>query len=147
MSHALPSAIGRPATNALAAVGIVQLDDLDKLSEQELAELPGVGPKAIAVLKQSPDNILAIMRAASTKPEAAPQLRDVFVRRMMLPMIIELGLSRPHERAVLLASLVTGLTFVHTMLDFRSERPDLDRSAELELISAAVELVLTIEIL
>ena len=64
---------------------------------------------------------------------------------MMLPMMIELGLSRPHERAVLLASLVTGLTFVHTMLDIRSEWPDLDRSAELELISAAVELVLTIE--
>lgn len=91
-------------------------------------------------------NILAIMRAASSRPEAVAHLREMFVSRMMLPMITELGLSRPHERAVLLASIVTGLSFVHEMLDIDAEWPNLNVDAELELISKAIELILTIDL-
>jgi predicted flap endonuclease-1-like 5' DNA nuclease len=48
----LPSGIGRPATAALAGVGITQLRQLTHISKAELAALHGVGPKAIAVLEK-----------------------------------------------------------------------------------------------
>jgi ERCC4-type nuclease len=55
MNTSLPLSIGRPATNALEAIGISCLEDLCKISEKELAELHGVGPKAIRILKDSLD--------------------------------------------------------------------------------------------
>jgi hypothetical protein len=55
MDKPLPTTIGRPAINALAAVHITNLDDLSKLTEKELADLHGVGPKAVGILKQCLD--------------------------------------------------------------------------------------------
>lgn len=52
MSTPLPKSIGRPATNALAAANITSLEDVGKLTEKQLADLHGVGPKAITILKQ-----------------------------------------------------------------------------------------------
>ncbi|MBG6056059.1 hypothetical protein IWX81_002491 [Salinibacterium sp. CAN_S4] len=79
MSQTLPPAIGRPATRALAAVGIVQLDDLGTISEQELAELHGVGPKAIAVLKQSLDRSGLCLKAPQGVKPKKSDLVDGFV--------------------------------------------------------------------
>jgi hypothetical protein len=45
----LPS-IGKPATRALAALGMTTLEGVAKLSEQELRDLHGVGPKAVDLL-------------------------------------------------------------------------------------------------
>lgn len=61
-------------------------------------------------------------------------------------MITELGLSRPKERAVLLSSIVTGMTFVYEMLEIKTEWPALDETAELELVAKAIELVLTVDL-
>ena len=47
----LPRGIGRPATRALADVGITRLDQLSDVREDELRRLHGVGPKAIEVLR------------------------------------------------------------------------------------------------
>lgn len=49
----LPKAIGKPATRALAAVGINSLKDLAGRSAAELLALHGVGPKAILVLTET----------------------------------------------------------------------------------------------
>jgi len=49
----LPRSIGRPATRALAEAGITTLDDVARLSGSELAALHGVGPKAIAILREA----------------------------------------------------------------------------------------------
>lgn len=49
----LPRAIGRPATRALAQVGITTLDGVARLSEAELAALHGVGPKAVRILSDA----------------------------------------------------------------------------------------------
>ncbi len=46
----LPKAIGRPATRALVGVGITTLDQVAELTEAELKDLHGVGPKAIRIL-------------------------------------------------------------------------------------------------
>jgi predicted flap endonuclease-1-like 5' DNA nuclease len=51
-THELPATIGKPATRALNALGICSLEQLVSYSEQELAVLHGVGPKAIRLLKQ-----------------------------------------------------------------------------------------------
>ena len=99
-----------------------------------------------AVNSPETSNVGGIIRAASSKPEAVQHLREVFVSRMMLPMITELGLSRPHERAVLLASIVTGMTFVHEILQIKTEWPHLDETAELELVAKAIELVLSVDL-
>ena len=48
-----PRAIGRPATGALLAAGYTDLAQLDGLAEAELRLMHGVGPKAIAVLRDA----------------------------------------------------------------------------------------------
>jgi len=49
----LPRGIGKPATQALALIGLHRLEQLTKVSEAELLQLHGVGPKAIRVLRES----------------------------------------------------------------------------------------------
>ncbi|TXK35976.1 hypothetical protein [Nonomuraea sp. C10] len=49
----LPKAIGRPATRALANVGITTLDQVAGLSDAELNALHGVGPKAVRILRET----------------------------------------------------------------------------------------------
>ncbi len=43
--------IGKPATRALATLGITCLSQVTRLSKAELAALHGVGPKAIGILE------------------------------------------------------------------------------------------------
>ena len=51
MKTSLPTAIGRPATNALNSAGVMCLEDLTKITENELKELHGFGPKALRIIK------------------------------------------------------------------------------------------------
>jgi antitoxin component YwqK of YwqJK toxin-antitoxin module len=72
MSTPLPKAIGRPATNALEAVNITSLEDVSKMTEKELANLHGVGPKAIGILKQHLDeNKMCLLTPKGVKPKKA----------------------------------------------------------------------------
>jgi hypothetical protein len=45
--------IGKPAARALAAVGITTLEGVARLSERELCDLHGVGPKAVDLLREA----------------------------------------------------------------------------------------------
>lgn len=47
----LPKSIGRTATAALAGIGITQLKQVAALSEKQLNQLHGVGPKAVSILR------------------------------------------------------------------------------------------------
>jgi hypothetical protein len=49
----LPRGVAKPAQRALAAAGYTSLDQLTKARESELASLHGMGPKALAVLKDA----------------------------------------------------------------------------------------------
>jgi predicted flap endonuclease-1-like 5' DNA nuclease len=51
-SNDLPK-IGKPATGALANVGITTLDQVAKVSEKELLAMHGVGPKAVGILREA----------------------------------------------------------------------------------------------
>ncbi len=55
MQTPLPVNIGNPATTALKAVDITTLEDLCRITEKELADLHGVGLKAIRILKHCLD--------------------------------------------------------------------------------------------
>lgn len=46
-------AIGAPAFRALDSVGIVELADLTKYSEEELLALHGFGPRALKLLREA----------------------------------------------------------------------------------------------
>ena len=46
-----PRGTGRPAAGALFAAGYRSLDDLNGESESQLADIHGVGPKALMVIK------------------------------------------------------------------------------------------------
>lgn len=49
----LPTAIGRPATQALAGVGVTTLDQVAARSQAELLDLHGIGPRAIGILAEA----------------------------------------------------------------------------------------------
>ena len=48
-----PRGIGNPATQALKAAGYTQLQQLTKVTEAELAQLHGMGPKALGILREA----------------------------------------------------------------------------------------------
>jgi predicted flap endonuclease-1-like 5' DNA nuclease len=45
--------IGAPATGALRSAGYTRLDQLAGVPERELAQLHGVGPKALRILREA----------------------------------------------------------------------------------------------
>ena len=51
-NHELPSNIGSPARRALVSASITTLEQVAKLSDEELLELHGVGPKAVRILRE-----------------------------------------------------------------------------------------------
>lgn len=50
---ALPDNVSKPALRALDAAGITTLGQLAALSEKELLNLHGVGPKGVRILRQA----------------------------------------------------------------------------------------------
>ncbi|RPJ23603.1 MAG: DNA-binding protein [Planctomycetaceae bacterium] len=49
----LPTGLARPAQRALAAAGYRRLEQLAKVSEAQLAQLHGIGPKAMGLLRRA----------------------------------------------------------------------------------------------
>ncbi|AIQ58253.1 DNA-binding protein [Paenibacillus borealis] len=49
----LPETISKPAHRALAGAGIVRLEQLTDITEEELLKLHGMGPKGVRILRQA----------------------------------------------------------------------------------------------
>jgi len=49
----LPAGLAKPAQRALAGAGYVRLELLTSVSEEEILELHGMGPKALATLRKA----------------------------------------------------------------------------------------------
>ncbi|WP_423800977.1 DNA-directed RNA polymerase subunit alpha C-terminal domain-containing protein [Neobacillus sp. SAB-20_R2A] len=49
----LPEKLAKPARRALEGAGIFRLDQLSKLSEEELLKLHGMGPKALGQIREA----------------------------------------------------------------------------------------------
>lgn len=91
--------IGAPATRALTHAGYTTLKQLTKVSEAELAQLHGVGPKAVRILKETlKANGLSFKqdKAGQTlkKKKGSPINRTDAVDKFML------GLSHPLKAEV-----------------------------------------------
>jgi antitoxin component YwqK of YwqJK toxin-antitoxin module len=72
MNTPLPASIGQPAASALEALNITSLEELAKMTEEELTDLHGVGPKAIDTLKQCLDeNKMCLLTPKGVKPKKA----------------------------------------------------------------------------
>lgn len=50
--HEFPKEIGNPVTNALIAANIATLDQVLRMSDNDLLSLHGVDPKAVRVLRE-----------------------------------------------------------------------------------------------
>ncbi len=48
-----PSGVAKPAQRALASVGITRLEHCTRFTEQQLAELHGMGPRALGALRDA----------------------------------------------------------------------------------------------
>ena len=68
LDEPVPTAIGKPALRALASAGIRSLEDVARVSEEQLAALHGVGPKAIGIL-------MAALKAHRSRTVARPPRR------------------------------------------------------------------------
>ena len=53
VDHDFPKAIGNPAINALLHAGYTRLEQLTHVSEKDISNLHGVGPKAIRILRET----------------------------------------------------------------------------------------------
>lgn len=51
--HDFPKAIGGPATGAFLHLGYTRMEQLTKLTEEQLLSIHGVGPKAVRALKSA----------------------------------------------------------------------------------------------
>lgn len=94
--------IGAPATRALTHEGYTTLKQLTKLSEAELAQLHGVGPKAVRILKETlKANGLSFKPAKAgekLKKKGSPVSRtdavDEFLRGLRHPLKAEIEAVR-----------------------------------------------------
>ena len=53
LSHDFPPGIGKPAMRALIAAGYTHLDQLTRVTEAELLQLHGMGPKALGIIRST----------------------------------------------------------------------------------------------
>jgi hypothetical protein len=51
----LPPGLAKPAQRALAGAGYTRLEQLSRVTEAEVLQLHGMGPKALATLRQALD--------------------------------------------------------------------------------------------
>lgn len=92
MATMLPK-IGRPATNALASIGINTLEELAKYERTTILDTHGVGPKAISILEN------ALTEAGlSFKNEAASEFP--------FEMVGDLGCDNAPKRRIMLDFLI-----------------------------------------
>ncbi|MCJ8013246.1 DNA-binding protein [Paenibacillus sp. KQZ6P-2] len=50
--HELPAGLAKPAQRALIGAGLVNLEHIAKVSEDELKQLHGIGPNALKIIRQ-----------------------------------------------------------------------------------------------
>jgi hypothetical protein len=53
LAHDFPAGIGKPATQAFIAAGYNRLEQFTKITEADLLQLHGVGPKALGIVRSA----------------------------------------------------------------------------------------------
>ena len=92
-----PFSIGRPAGGALKHAGYFRLKQLSKLTEAELLQIHGVGPKAVGILREAL-KAKGMSFAAASKPkvkkEASASAVDEFMQKLKHPFKAEVQVIR-----------------------------------------------------
>ena len=81
--------IGAPATRALEAAGYTDLKQLTKVTEAEIAQLHGMGPKALGILREALTFVGelkpgALQRGGDATPPATMSLAQLEALKMVL---------------------------------------------------------------
>ena len=94
--------IGAPATRALAAAGYTRLKQLTKVTEAELGQLHGMGPKALGILRETlkakgwsfkPDKVGTPLKKKGS-PVSRTDKVDEFLRELSHPLKAEVEAVR-----------------------------------------------------
>ena len=85
------------------------------LRGMEPAEIARVLVETFFTLYEPDGPMLALIRAATTSPEAAVTLRSVLVEKAM-PALATAAVDRPDVRAMLVGSQLVGLAFIRSVL-------------------------------
>jgi uncharacterized protein YdhG (YjbR/CyaY superfamily) len=94
--------IGKPATQALEAAGYTNLKQLTKVTEAEIAQLHGMGPKALGILREALNTEGLSFKQGRTgeklKKKGSPVSRtdkvDEFLRELSHPLMAEVEALR-----------------------------------------------------
>lgn len=84
----------------------------------------------------------ALMRSVTQQPEAARAVREIFVERVILPLIAQLDLDQPELRAILCGTQMVGLGLLRYVLKFEPIA-SLDREAVVGLVAPNLQRYLT----
>jgi uncharacterized protein YdhG (YjbR/CyaY superfamily) len=92
-----PREIGRPATGALEHAGYTSLKQLTKVTEKELAQLHGMGPKALGILRQTLKakgiSFAKISQTEARKAKASAAV-DAYMKKLKHPFKTEVEMIR-----------------------------------------------------
>lgn len=121
------------------AVGILKLTPAP-LRGRALAE-------AIFQAQKSGEDLqlVGLIRAAATEPEAAEMIRELYVKEAMLKVVKALNLDNAELRAVMLTALVSGFVFTSRILEIQAISPAKD-SQRKSLLGKLIQEILTAKI-
>lgn len=132
------STMGVPQTVSRAA-GILKLTP-PPLRGRALAE-------AIFQAQKSGDDLqlVGMIRAASTEPEAAEMIKELYVKEAMLAVVQALKLDNAELRAVTLTSLISGFVFTSRIVPLQDLSPATE-SQRKALLGRLIQQILTAKI-
>ncbi|HJP77116.1 MAG TPA: TetR family transcriptional regulator [Pseudonocardiaceae bacterium] len=84
----------------------------------------------------------ALMRSVTQQSEAAQAIREIFVERVILPLIAHLDVDQPELRAILCGTQMVGLGMLRYVLKFEP-LASLDREAVVGLVAPNLQRYLT----
>jgi len=121
------------------AVGILKLTPAP-LRGRALAE-------AIFQAQKSEEDLqlVGLIRAAATEPEAAEMIRELYVKEAMLKVVKALNLDNAELRAVMLTTLVSGFVFTSRILELQAITSTKD-SQRKALLGKLIQEILTAKI-
>lgn len=89
--------------------------------------------------------LVGLIRAAATEPEAAEMIRELYVKEAMLKVVKALNLDNAELRAVMLTTLVSGFVFTSRILEIQAMSPAKD-SQRKSLLGKLIQEILTANI-
>lgn len=89
--------------------------------------------------------LVGLIRAAATEPEAAEMIRELYVKEAMLKVVKALNLDNAELRAVMLTTLVSGFVFTSRILEIQAISPAKD-SQRKSLLGKLIQEILTAKI-